>query len=146
MADTFSYNIQQAGYDFDQYDLKGEATFEIFIEEFRKYPWREQVGNNKGGSEPTISVRNPNSDIDLWVSVVGTSDDFVYLLGIVKPKRIKTMFGFGKDKKVAWVTAYVLEKPEWVEEAFDLYFKDNVEGLNSKLSDLPVFLDQEATN
>ncbi|UTW46113.1 hypothetical protein KFE80_04250 [bacterium SCSIO 12696] len=146
MADSFTYDIQQAGYRFDQYDLKGSATFEIFKKEFRAFPWKEQVGNNKGGSEPTISVKNSETKIDLWVSVVGSSEEFAYLVGIVQPKKIKTMFGFGKEKEVQWVTAYVLEQPEWVEEAFQLYFLGQTEVLNSRFSSLPIFLEQEAVN
>lgn len=145
MAESFTYDIQQAGYRFDQYDLKGEATFEIFTEEFRAFPWKDQVGNNQGGSEPTISVKNSETNIDLWVSVIGSADEYAYLLGIVQPKKIKTMFGFGKEKEVNWVTAYVLEQPEWVEEAFQLCFQGKLDELNSRFSNLPIFLEQEAT-
>jgi len=144
MADSFTYDIQQAGYRFDQYDLKGNATFEIFKNEFRAFPWKDQVGNNKGGSEPTISVKNSETNIDLWVSVIGRPDEFAYLVGIVQPKKVKTMFGFGKEKEVNWVTAYVLEQSEWVVEAFQLYFLGKTDELNSRLSSLPIFLEQEA--
>jgi len=146
MANSFTYDIQQAGYRFDQYDLKGKATFEIFKEEFRGFPWKDQVGNNKGGSEPTISIKNSDTNIDLWVSVIGNSKEFAYLVGIVQPKKVKTMFGLGKEKEVQWVSAYVLEKPEWVEEAFQLYFSNKIDVLNSNFSALPIFLEQEAAN
>lgn len=36
MASSLTYDIQQAGYDFDQYDLKGEASYEKFVQEFRE--------------------------------------------------------------------------------------------------------------
>jgi hypothetical protein len=144
MANPFMYDIQHAGYRFDQYDLKGNATFEIFQNEFRDFPWKDQVGNNKGGSEPTISVKNSETNIDLWVSVIGSQDEFTYLVGIVQPKKVKTMFGFGKEKEVNWVTAYVLEQPQWVEELFQLYFLGKIDELNSRLSSLPIFLEQEA--
>lgn len=144
MASSYTYDIQQAGYDFDQSDLKGSATFEIFKNEFRNFPWKDQVGNNKGGSEPTISVKNSETKIDLWVSVIGSPDEFAYLVGIVQPKKVKTMFGFGKEKEVKWVTAYVLEQSVWVEEAFQFYFLGKTDELNSRLSSLPIFLEQEA--
>ena len=130
MAHPFTYNIQQAGYKFDQYDLKGTATFDIFKKEFRSFPWKEQVGRNGGGSEPTISVKNLGTKIDLWVSVIGDSEEFAYLIGIAQPKMVKTELGFDKEKEVQWVTAYVLKRAEWVEEAFELFFDGKTEILN----------------
>ncbi len=144
MASPFTYDIQYAGYDFDQYDLKGNANYEIFVKEFREFPWKDQVGKSNGGSEPTISVKNQQSNIDLWVSVIGSSDEYAYLVGIVQPKKVKTLLGFGKEKEVLWVSAYVFEQAEWVEQAFKLYFEGKIGVLNSKLSDLTVFFEQEA--
>ena len=143
-ADSFTHDVQQAGYRFDQYDLKGNATFDIFKNEFRTFPWKEQVGNNKGGTEPTISVKNSETNINLWVSVIGSPDQFAYLVGIGQPRKVKTVLGFGNEKEVNWVTAYILEQSEWVEEAFQLYFLGQTDELNARFSSLPIFLEQEA--
>ena len=75
MASSLTYDIQQAGYDFDQYDLKGEASYEKFVQEFREQPWKDQVGKSNGGSEPTISVKNSESKIYYWVSVIREADN-----------------------------------------------------------------------
>jgi hypothetical protein len=144
MAGPFTYDIQQAGYDFDQFDLKGEATYEIFIEEFRKFPWVEQVGKKIGGSEPTISVKNKEQNIDYWVSVIGEPSEYAYLVGIVQPKMVKSMFGFGKEKEVRWLTIYVAEQQHTVENTFRLYFTSSIKELNQELSRLPLFTEQEA--
>ena len=144
MAGPFTYDIQQAGYDFDQFDLKGEATYEIFIEEFRKFPWVEQVGKKIGGSEPTISVKNKEKNIDYWVSVIGEPSEYAYLVGIVQPKMVKSMFGFGKEKEVRWLTIYVAEQQHTVENTFKLYFTSSIKELNQELSRLPLFTEQEA--
>jgi hypothetical protein len=144
MAGPFTYDIQQAGYDFDQFDLKGEATYEIFIEEFRKFPWVEQVGKKIGGSEPTISVKNKEQNIDYWVSVIGEPSEYAYLVGIVQPKMVKSMFGFGKEKEVRWLTIYVAEQQHTVENTFKLYFTSSIKELNQELSRLPLFTEQEA--
>ena len=144
MAGSFTYDIQQAGYGFDQYDLKGEATYEIFIEEFRKFPWVEQVGKKTSGSEPTISVKNKEQKIDYWVSVIGEPSEYAYLVGIVQPKIVKSMFGFGKEKEVRWLTIYVAEQQQTVENTFQLYFSGNIKELNKELSVLPLFTEQEA--
>ncbi|WP_183459942.1 hypothetical protein [Microbulbifer rhizosphaerae] len=144
MAGPYTYDIQQAGYDFDQYDLKGEATYEIFIEEFRRFPWKEQVGKNTGGSEPTISVKNKESKIDYWVSVIGKPNEYAYLVGIVQPKMVKSMFGFGKEKEVRWLSIYVAEQQQTVESTFKLYFAGKIQDLNQEFSRLPLFTEQEA--
>ena len=144
MAGSFTYDIQLAGYDFDQYDLKGEATYEVFIEEFRKFPWVEQVGKKTGGSEPTISVKNKEQKIDYWVSVIGEPSEYAYLVGIVQPKMVKSMFGFGKVKEVRWLTIYVAEQQQTVENTFKLYFTGSIKELNQELSRLPLFTEQEA--
>ncbi|WP_073277861.1 hypothetical protein [Microbulbifer donghaiensis] len=144
MANSFTYDIQQAGYDFDQYDLKGEATYQIFLEEFRKFPWKEQVGRDTGGSEPTISVKNREIKTDYWVSVVGEPSEYAYLVGIVYPKTVKSLFGFGKEKEVRWVSIYIAESQEVVESTFKYYFDSNIPLLKEELSKLPLFLEQEA--
>lgn len=144
MASSFTYNIQQAGYDFDQYDFKGEASYEIFLDAFQTFPWKNQVGKNSGKSEPTISVINTKRNIDLWVSVIGKSDDHSYLIGIVRTKMVRSMFGFGKEKEVRWVTVYIAEQQEAVLNTFKVFFENDNERLDKLLSVLPQFLDQEA--
>jgi hypothetical protein len=145
MANHFTYDIQQAGYDFDQYDLKGEATYDKFITEFRNFPWKEQVEKSKEGtSEPSLAVKNSVSKIDCWVSVIGTSKEFAYLVGIVYPKKVKTFFVFGKEKEVRWVEAFIVEEKKEVEELFKLYFDGKIEELKSKLAQHSLFLSQKA--
>ena len=146
MANTFTYDIQQAGYDFEQYDLKGEATYPLFVKEFRSYPWKSQVGLPGEGTEPTISVKNSTVGTDLFVSVVGNAEEFAYLIGIVKPKEIKSFFGLGKIKEVRWVTIYVTEQSSDVENAFNLFFNMQLDKLDSNLKKLPIFLEQKAAN
>ncbi len=135
LASQYTYNIQKAGYAFDQYDEKGSISFDTFLSEFRSFPWKDQVGKSNGGTEPTISVSNKIANIDLWVSVIGTSDEYAYLVGIVQDK---------KGVSNRWVTAYIFEKSEWVEQAFKMYFDDQINQLNQQLSALPPFLSQEA--
>jgi len=144
MANNYTYDIQQAGYDFNQYDLKGEATYEIFLSEFKNFPWRKQVGQNTGGSEPTISVKDSERKIDYWVSVIGQPNEYAYLVGIVQPKMVKTMFGFGKEKEVRWLSIYIAEQQKTVESTFRLFFGGNIQALKQELSKLPLFSEQEA--
>lgn len=142
IASSFTYDIQQAGYDFDQYDFKGEASYEKFVQEYREYPWKEQVGKKNGGSEPTISVKNSESKVYYWVSVIGEPDNYAYLVGIVQPKKSKSWYG--KEKEVQWVSMFIAEKKETVERTFKLYFDNKIQMLNRELSKLPLFDEQEA--
>ena len=143
-ANSFTYDIQKAGYRFDQYDLMGKATIEKFRATFRNYPWKDQVGKSNGGSEPTISVKKSNTKDSLWVSAIGSSEDYIYVVGIVQPKKIKNVLGV--ETEVSWVSAYLFQNAEWVEEAFELYFQGKTDVLNSKLADLSIFFEQEAAN
>ncbi|MEL7450709.1 MAG: hypothetical protein AAFN78_15965 [Pseudomonadota bacterium] len=144
MANPFTYDIQQAGYGFDQVDAKGEATFEVFAAEFRKFPWKDQVGLKTGGSEPTISVKNTAASFDCWVSVLGTSEDLAYLVGIVYPERVRRFFGLGPEKEVRWLSANIVEDPRDVESLFQLHFASKFDELKSALGRYPRFLSQAA--
>ena len=145
LAETkFTYDIQHAGYDFDQYDLKGIATYDLFLSEFNNFPWQEEVGQSNGGSEATISVKNKSANVDLFVSVVGKPNEFAYLIGIVEPTVKKTLFGFGKEKQIRWLKIYLTEDALEVKEAFQLFFENKYSSLKDKLNNLPLFLEQEA--
>jgi hypothetical protein len=144
MADNFTYNIQMAGYAFDQFDEKGTITYERFVQEFRKFPWTSQVGQAKGRSEPTISVRNHSNSTDYWVSAARHGVGHVYLVGIVYAKDKPALFGFGKPKTVRWVEIYVAEAPGTVEETFRTFFAGKQEELLRQLRALPKFDEMEA--
>ncbi|MEM7027262.1 MAG: hypothetical protein AAF410_03425 [Pseudomonadota bacterium] len=143
-AENFIYDIQLAGYQFNQYDDKGNADLKIFMEEFRTFPWSEQVGKANGGSEPTISVRNLSEKTVYWVSAAPHEEGHVYLLGIVYPKVKKSFFGLGKDKKIRWVEIYVDEDGSAVEDIASAFFDGNFESLMSQLSTLPKFAEMES--
>jgi hypothetical protein len=134
-AEPHIMNVQHAGYAFDQLDEKGEVGLAEFLREFRSFPWSGEVGRKTGGSEPTISVKNPVSGVHLWVSAIGAPREYAFLVGIVQPRG---------NERVSWVTAYVLERPEWVEEAFAMYFNGEIQKLNASFARLPVFFEQEA--
>jgi len=144
MANGFTYNIQKAGYAFDQFDEKGAITYERFVEEFRRFPWASQVGQAKGRSEPTISVRNHSNSTDYWVSAMRHGRGHVYLVGIVHLKEKPTLFGFGRPKSVRWVEIYVAEAPRTVEETFRTFFTGRNEELLNQLRALPKFDEMEA--
>ncbi len=95
VADTITYDIQQAGYRFDQYDNKGPATYAAFAAAFRSFPWAQQVGKSNGGSEATISVKNHTRQVDLWVSAIQHQRGHDYLIGVVYQKEKRSLLGFG---------------------------------------------------
>ncbi|MCR9055413.1 MAG: hypothetical protein NXI26_26465 [bacterium] len=135
MADTYTYDIQQAGYAYDQADEKGELNFDQFVTEFREFPWLDQVGLNaySGKSEPTISIVNQESKTSLWVSIAGDKRKSVWLVGYTYPTTKKGLFGLGAAKKVLWVEIYLVEQTDAVETYFKRYFEGERESLLASL-------------
>jgi hypothetical protein len=144
MADNFTYDVQMAGYAFDRFDERGAITYERFVQEFRRFPWVSQVGQAKGGSEPTISVHNHSNRTIYWVSAARHGSGHVYLVGIVHPKEKPTLFGLGRPKTVRWVEIYVAETPSAVEDTFRTFFAGRHDELLGQLRALPKFDEMEA--
>jgi hypothetical protein len=144
MADGFTYNIQLAGYAFDQVDEKGSVDYDRFVHEFRAFPWASQVGRANGRSEPTLSVRSLSNGTVFWVSAAKHDAGHVYLLGIVHTRQKPGMFGLGRPKSVRWVEIYVAEEAGTVEKTFRTFFGGNTEALLAQLRALPKFDEMEA--
>lgn len=142
---AYTYNVQLAGYAFDQFDEKGPVDYERFVQEFRKFPWASQVGQAKGRSEPTISVRNLSNGTDHWVSAAKHGGGHIYLVGIVRTKEKPGIFGLGRPKPVRWVEIYVAEEAGTVEKTFRTFFGGNTEALLRELRALPKFDEMEAS-
>ena len=144
MADNFTYNIQLAGYGFDQFDEKGAVNYAQFLDVFRTFPWKSQVGKANGRSEPTISVRNGSNNTDYWVSAMKHGDGHVYVVGIVYPKEKPGLFGIGKPKMVRWVEIYVAERAAIVDETSRMFFAGRNDELRTHLRALPKLGEMES--
>jgi hypothetical protein len=144
MADSFSYDFQMAGYPFDKFDEKGKIEYPIFVEEFRHFPWMQQIGKANGGSEPTISVKNLTNNTVFWVSIIGDQKRHAYLVGIVYPKETKSFLGLCKAKTVRWVEIYVAEQASTVEKTFKTFFEGKHDQLMNQLKQLEKFDEMEA--
>lgn len=144
MANSFSYDVQMAGYAFDKFDERGKIEYPKFVEEFRSFPWMQQIGKANGGSEPTISVKNITNDTIFWVSIIGDQKRHAYLVGIVYLKETKSFLGFGKPKSKRWVEIYVAEKASTVEGTFKTFFDGKHEQLMNQLRQLEKFDEMEA--
>lgn len=146
MADTYTYDIQQAGYEYDQTDEKGELDFDLFVTEFRDFPWLDQVGlnANTGKSEPTISVKNQDSETSLWVSIIGDKRENAWLVGYIYPTTKKGLFGLGAAKEVRWLEIYVVEQTDAVEAYFKRYFEGERDSLLASLKNHEKFAEMES--
>jgi hypothetical protein len=144
MADSFSYNLQMAGYPFEKFDEKGKIDYPKFVEEFHNFPWMQQIGKANGGSEPTISVKNLTNNTVFWVSIIGDQRRHAYLVGIVYSKEAKSFLGLGKAKTVRWVEIYVAEQATMVEKTFKTFFDGKHEELMNQLRQLEKFDEMEA--
>jgi hypothetical protein len=149
MTDKFTWNIQLAGYDYQQYDEKGEINYENFISEFSKFPWIEQIEKSneiKNGCSPTLSVKDNKSGTNFWVSMSGDKNDSGYLIGYVYQKTVKGLFGLGKPKEKKWVEIYLTSDSEVVKNCFKSFFNRKTDELISKLKTLELFDEMEAQN
>jgi hypothetical protein len=147
MADTFTYEIERAGYDFGQSDKKGEITYSGFIKEFRAFPWIEEIErwlSLKKGTSPTLSVVNSKHSKVYWVSMAGDKSDHAYLLGIEYEKQAKSFFGLGKPKTIPWLEIFVTQDQRVVEDTFGLFFRNEHEKLMARLRTLEQYDEMES--
>ena len=140
--DKFTWNIQLAMYELNQYDYKGETSYAKFIFEFDKFPWLEQLDKmdyKRDGCSPTLSVQDNLTTTNLWVSMQGTRNDNSYLIGYVYPKIKKTLFGFGPEKTINWLEIYETSDKEIIKECFALFFDRENQKLENTLETLNEF-------
>jgi hypothetical protein len=133
----FTYNIQLAGYDYNQYDEKGVVDYEEFINVLLQFSWLEQVklyDDLRAGCSATLSVTNTITNESLWVSVKGNVDEYNFLIGYVYLKNVKSFLGLGKEKTKQWVDIYEVDKVDDIALQFYKYFfKNNIESLTMNL-------------
>ena len=125
MADQFTYTLQFAGYAYDRYDEKGSVDYDRFVSVFDQFPWIEELKKRAAlddGCSATISVTDQKTKREYWVSIAGSESDHVFLLGLVSDKEVKTMWGFGKPKRIRWVEIYVAPSRSSVLETFKIFF------------------------
>jgi hypothetical protein len=147
MANNYVLDIQLAGYDYDQYDVKGAVDYDGFLKEFRYFPWAQQLEKRNSidhGVSATISVKNAAKEFDYWVSVANGERGLIYLIGIVYPKEIERFWGLLKPQRLNWVEVYIAESNVYVEQSAKLYFEGNTSSLKNYLANLELFLSQQS--
>ncbi len=148
-ADKFTWDIQLAGYDYNQYNQKGETDFSNFISEFDKFPWLEQLDSYQQiqkGCSPTLSVKDKGTKTSFWVSMAGDRNDHGYLIGYVYPKEKKGLLGLGKTKEIKWLEIYLTTDTQLVKDCFKLYFDRDFSKLETKIRLLEKYDEMEAKN
>lgn len=132
----FTYNIQLAGYDYYQYDEKGEVDIQGFIKAIEQFPWMEQLekyNQIQQGCSATISVTNHTTNNALWVSIAGNKDNYNYLIGYVYPKATKGFLGLGKEKIKRWIDIYNVDDLVLIKKYFSLFFNGDEALLQEQL-------------
>ena len=143
----FTYNIQLAGYPYEKFDEKGETNFTSFVQTFDTFPWLDQLESYdeiKEGCSATISVKAVDGDKDLWISIAGEREKYIFLIGLVYMKNRKGLWGFGKEKTVKWVDIYEIENRDKIKYLFKLFFDKNFDQIESEFSVLKKFDSMEA--
>ncbi len=145
----FNYNIQLAGYDYTQYDEKGEVNIDNFINAIEQFPWIEQLekyNQIQQGCSATISVTNHNTNNSLWISIAGDKDNYNYLIGYVYPKATKGFLGLGKEKIKRWVDIYNVGDFVLIKNYFSVFFSSDEALLQEQLSNEEKFQSMAAKN
>jgi hypothetical protein len=133
----FTYNIQLAGYDYSQYDEKGEVDIQGFIKAIEQFPWMEQLekyNQIQQGCSATISVTNLNTNNTLWVSIAGNRDSYNYLIGYIYPKATKGFLGLGKEKIKRWIDIYNVDDFVLIKNYFSVFFNGDEALLQEQIS------------
>ncbi|MFT3678459.1 MAG: hypothetical protein QM781_21365 [Chitinophagaceae bacterium] len=107
----FTYNIQLAGYGFNQTDEKGVISLDEFISFIANFPWIEQLlqyHKIKEGASATVSAVNTIKNTILWISIAGTEKKPIYLVGYVYMKPVKKIWVPGKTWLKKWVDIFSL--------------------------------------
>ena len=147
--DKITWDIQLSGYDYTQYDKRGEIDYFKFMDEFDKFPWLEQLDKQnkiQKGCSPTLSVNNETLNLGLWVSMAGDRNDNNYLIGYVYPKEKKGFLGLGKVKTVRWLEIYATRDKRMIKDCFKLFFENDFSKLESTIRQLDEFGQMEAQN
>ncbi len=149
MTENFTWNIQKAGYDFDQYDLKGQTDYRNFIREFEQFPWKEQLkmaSENPDKVSPTLAVTDDKENKTFWVSIAGDQNEQGYIIGYVYPKMKKGFFGLGKENQVKWLEMFLTQDGELIKRLYQLLFDRQYDKLYAELNQLEKFGEMEAKN
>ncbi len=145
-TNNFTWNVQKAGYDFDQKDLKGNINYQGFITEFEQFPWLDELKRVKEYPDkvsPTISVVDEKENRIFWVSIAGNQKEYEFIIGYIYPKKKRTFFGFGKEKKIKWLDMFTTKDTELIKSFFRLQFDREYEKLFSELNQLDKFGETE---
>jgi hypothetical protein len=93
--DKFTYDFQYADYNQNQTDEKGETDFKNALDEFNKFPWKEQLiqANKIAKVSPTIDFKDHYIHINLAISVVALnySDEPIFYVCYVTSKDVKIL-------------------------------------------------------
>lgn len=149
MTNNFTWNVQKAGYEFDQKDLKGNTDYQNFIREFEQFPWLNELkkaNETTGKAEPTLSVIDEKENKIFWASISGNQKEYGFIIGYIYPKKKKTFFGFGKEKEIRWLDMFQTQDTELIKRFFRLQFNREYEKLNSELNKLEKFGETEVDN
>jgi hypothetical protein len=140
--DIFKWSVQLAGYDHNRSDQKGEIDYGNFINEFRKFPWIEQIETAiklRDKCAPTLSVKDFKTGKDFWISMAGDRNDHGYLIGYIYPKEKKSFFGLGVIKTISWLEIFLTKDTEVVIALTKLFFERNYHQFETNIRKLAEF-------
>ena len=138
----YTYQIKRSRRDFCQLENKGLVSYQVFLSELDAHLWPPQSGDNLAGNEFTLAVKHLSTHAELFVSVVGSREDFAYMVGLanapatLNPRALKV----SAQRRVQ---VYLAEQQSEVRRLFSLFFDGEWSLMDEALAELALFLEPQ---
>ena len=138
----YTYQIKRSGSNFCQLENKGLVSYQVFLSELDAHLWPPQTGDKLAGNEFTLAVKHLSTHAELFVSVVGSREDFAYMVGLanapatLNPRALKV----SAQRRVQ---VYLAEQQSEVRRLFSLFFDGEWSLMDEALAELALFLEPQ---
>ena len=135
-----TYQVKRSRGNFCQLENKGLVSYMAFLSELEAHLWPPEAKNNQAGNEYTLAVKHLGTHAELFVSVVGSREDFAYMVGFNNaPITLKQRALNACSQSQGQV--YLAEQQSEVQQLFSLFFDAEWSLLDEALDKLTVFLE-----
>ncbi|MDG6098782.1 hypothetical protein EXU34_15115 [Alteromonas sp. ZYF713] len=138
----YTYQIKRNGRDFCQLENKGLVSYQVFLSELDAHLWPPQTGDSVAGNEFTLAVKHLSTRAELFVSVVGSREDFAYMVGMVNapPTLNQQTLNTSARRRVQ---VYLAEQQGEVRRLFSLFFDGEWSLMDEALGEFALFLEPQ---
>ena len=138
----YTYQVKRSRGNFCQLENKGLVSYMAFLSELEAHLWPPEAKNNQAGNEYTLAVKHLGTHAELFVSVVGSREDFVYMVGLVNAPATLNQRAL-KASPQRRVQVYLAEQQSEVRRLFSLFFDGEWSLMDEALAELALFLEPQ---